>query len=156
MVIVSWGEVCRKWQKSMFSGLFQLLHCQKSWGKQPVPVSFASFFSLYLNSKPYFSYFCTSLPTSPSLPACFLLSLCLSLLTTYLSISLPICLSQSQNLSPSLFSTFPGAIYWGRIPSSFTWVISETNQPCQVHTAQTAKEAGNAQRRAGHPWGCHG
>lgn len=26
MVIVSWGEVCRKWQKSMFSGLF-LKHC---------------------------------------------------------------------------------------------------------------------------------
>lgn len=61
MVIVSWGEVCRKWQKSMFSGLF-LKHCTaRNYGKNSqylslLPPHFSlctSFLSLN------FSHFCT-------------------------------------------------------------------------------------------------
>ena len=127
-------------EKHVFWIISEALHRQKSWGKQPVPVSFASFFSLYLNSKPYFFIFLyITFHISPSLPACFLFFLSaphphnLSIYrSAYLSISI------SKSLSFSLFHISSGNLI-GQNSILLTWVISETNQPCQVHIGSNSK-----------------
>ena len=141
MVIVSWGEVCRKWQKSMFSGLF-LKHCTaRNHGKNSQYQSLLPpHFSLYTsNLSLIFSYFCTSLSTSLPLflPASFSLSLCLS---PSQHIYLSVCLSIYLNLKISLIlSHISSGNLIGQNSILLTWVISETNQPCQVHIGSNSK-----------------
>jgi len=141
-------------EKHVFWIISEALHCQKSWEKQLVSVSFtSSFFSLYLKSKPYFFIFLyITFHISPSLPACFLLAFSLSLtLTTYLFIGLPIYLSQSQNLSHSL-PHFQGQSNWTEFHPPYLgnfWNQSALSSP---HWLKQQRSLGTLRGE----WGAHG
>ena len=88
---------------------------------------------------PNLRLFCTSLSTSLPLflPASFSLSLCLS---PSQHIYLSVCLSLYLNLQISLIlSHISSGNLIGQNSILLTWVISETNQPCQVHIGSNSK-----------------